>query len=322
MLLSEVFGVLISGAGQLGSRYLQGLVKCRLPLKIMVHDSSLVSLERARLRWNEVLDPHSIHTVSYHSSIETLPHQIDVVILATTADSRPIVIRDIATHASVRFWVVEKVLAQNQSGLDEIVKHIGVGFNAWVNTPRRMMPWHREIKAQLGLGRPMTLKVQGGAWRLACNAVHFLDLLEWWSGETISGMTTDLLAPHWFESERRGFWEIAGTLSATFSGGASAHLCANQSSNGVRLEVTDGRLTWLIAEADGIANRSDGLAIVGRMQYQSEMTAPLVESILEGRGCDLPTLEESARLHRTFIHGMLEHWKRAGNAGATAVPIT
>ncbi len=53
--------VLISGAGQLGSRYLQGLAKCRLPLRIVVQDNSRDSLERAQLRWNEVLDPEVIH---------------------------------------------------------------------------------------------------------------------------------------------------------------------------------------------------------------------------------------------------------------------
>ena len=30
--------ILISGAGQLGSRYLQGMKKCNLPLTIFVHD--------------------------------------------------------------------------------------------------------------------------------------------------------------------------------------------------------------------------------------------------------------------------------------------
>lgn len=314
--------VLVSGAGQLGSRYLQGLAKCRLPLRILVQDSSPDSLARARLRWNEVLDPQVVHEVSYHSSIETLPLQIDVAIVATTADSRPQVVGHIAAHAGVRFWVLEKVLAQSQSGLDEIVTHAGAGSNAWVNTPRRAMPWHREIKARLGLGRPMTLTVQGGAWGLACNAVHFLDLLAWWSGETLQAVTTDRLAPRWFESKRRGVWEIAGTLEARFSGGSYVSLSASECVEPVHFEIADGRQTWLINESDGLAVRSDGLAIPGRLAYQSEMTAPLVESLLDGRGCDLPKLEESVTLHRVFIDSMLEHWRRATDASATAVPIT
>jgi hypothetical protein len=52
------------------------------------------------------------------------------------------------------------------------------------------------------------------------------------------------------------------------------------------------------------------------------MSAPLAESILEGRGCKLPTLDESVALHRIFIGSMLEHWRRSADSGATAVPIT
>jgi hypothetical protein len=313
---------LVCGVGQLGSRYLQGLAKCRLPLRIEVQDYSRDSLERAQLRWNEVLGPEVIHKVSYHSSIETLPRQIDVAIIATTADSRPHVVGQIAGHAGVSFWVLEKVLAQSESGLDEIVTHVGSGSNAWVNTPRRAMPWHRKIKAQFGLGRQMTLTVKGGAWGLACNAVHFLDLLAWWSGETLQGVTTDGLSRHWFQSKRCGVWEIAGTLEARFSGGSRAYLISDPDNDAVSLEVTDGNRTWNFNEGDGVATRSDGHSISGRLQYQSEMTAPLVESLLEGRGCLLPTLEESVSLHRVFIHSMLEHWRRVADTGATVIPIT
>ncbi|KAF0165448.1 MAG: dehydrogenase [Rhodocyclaceae bacterium] len=319
---SAVATVCVSGAGQLGSRYLQGLAKCRMPLRIHVHDVVAEALERARQRWSEVHGAESDHEVLFHEAVETLPREFDIVIVATTADVRPALLGKIARHAAVRFWVLEKVLAQSLSGLDEIVAGVGSGANAWVNTPRRMMPWHQAIKAQLGLARPMTLRMEGGAWGLACNAVHVLDLLAWWTGETLQSLITDRLIPPWYESKRRGVWEIAGVLEARFSGGSCAVLDAGKGTEPTRLEVTDSRLTWLIKEADGLASRSDGLAIPGRMEYQSEMTAPLVESLLEKGTCHLPTLEESLALHRVFIGGMLQHWRQAVDFKAIAVPIT
>jgi hypothetical protein len=314
--------VCISGAGQLGSRYLQGLVKCRTPLRIYVHDVVAEALDRASQRWSEAHGAESGHEVSFHATVEALPRQLDIAIVATTADVRPALLGKIAGHAAVRFWVLEKVLAQSLSGLDEIVTGVGGGANAWVNTPRRMMPWHQAIKAQLGLARPMTLRLEGGAWGLACNAVHVLDLLAWWTGETLQTLTTDRLEPPWYESKRRGVWEIAGVLEAGFSGGSCAVLDAGKGAEPTRLEVTDGRLTWLIKEAEGLASRSDGLALPGRMEYQSEMSGPLVESLLENSTCQLPTLEESLALHRVFIDGMLQHWQHAVDSKAIAVPIT
>ena len=316
-----VANILISGAGQLGSRHLQGLAKCHLPLRIYVQDIYEESLSRAEQRWNEVLGPETHHDVSFHTSFESLPRQLDIAIVATTAEVRPKMVGEIANLVTVRFWVLEKVLAQNESGLDEIVSHTRNSMGAWVNTPRRMMPWHQQIKTQLNLNHPMTLKVEG-AWELACNAIHLLDLFAWWTGEKLQMVNTDHLAPHWFESKRQGSWEISGILEARFSRGSRALLSAEEGIAPLSMEVSDGQLSWLIKETEYLATRSDGMKIPGRVVYQSEMSGTLVASILEGGYCDLPTLEESVALHRVFIRSMLEHWKQVGNHAATSVPIT
>ena len=314
--------ILISGAGQLGSRYLQGLANCRTPLSIYVHDIQAESIARAMQRWNEAAGPQTRHDVSFHASVKSLPRQLDIAIVATTADVRPRVVGDIASVAAVRSWALGKVLAQSESGLDEITSCIADRAGAWINTPRRMMPWHQQIKAQLDLTHPLTLGVEGGLWGLASNAIHLLDLVAWWTGETLQEVRTDRLDPHWFEAKRQGNWEVLGTLEARFSGGSLAVLSAREDGGSSSLEVSGGHRSWLIREAEGLARRSDGIEIPGRMAYQSEMSASLVDSILEGGCCDLPTLDESVILHRVFMRGMLEHWKRAGNYTATAVPIT
>ena len=87
--ISKVSNILISGAGQLGSRYLQGLIKCRLPLRIYVQDIYHESLYRAKQRWNEVFIPETLHEVSFRTSLDSLPQEIDIAIVATTADVRP-----------------------------------------------------------------------------------------------------------------------------------------------------------------------------------------------------------------------------------------
>lgn len=314
--------ILIAGAGRLGSRYLQGLVQCRMPLRIYVQSIHEKPLGRAEQYWNEALGQETHHDVSFHMTFESLPRQLDIAIVATTANIRPQTVCKIANHTAVRFWVVEKVLAQSESGLDEIMSHIGGSASAWVNTTRRMIPWHKQIKSQLGLNHPMTLKVRGGLWGIACNAIHFFDLIAWWTGETLQDVYTDHLNPHWFKGKRQGSWEVSGTLKSRFSGGSYVLLTSREDRGLVSLEVSDGCLLWLIKEAEGLAKRSDGIEIPGRMPNQSEMSASLVESILESGCCDLTTLEESVALHRVFIRSMLEYWKRDGNYTATFVPIT
>jgi hypothetical protein len=318
---TKKYNILISGAGQLGSRYLQGLVKCRLPLRIYVQDIYEESLVQAKQRWNEVLIPETTHEVAFHTCLTSLPKEVDISIVSTTADVRPKVVGDIASRSDIRYWVLEKILAQSELGFDEILLHIKKGA-AWVNTPRRMMPWHKEIKSQFNHNSPLNLKFQGKLWGLASNAVHLLDLLAWWAGETLQSVNTEHLKKNWFESKRSTYWEVLGNMEAQFSGGSSAILGAGENDVSGGLEVSNRGFSWLIKEADGMARRSDGVEVLGHMINQSEMTANLVESILETGTCDLPTLEESVALHRILINGFLKHWQKAGNPKATFVPIT
>jgi hypothetical protein len=316
--------VLISGAGQLGSRYLQGLAVCKLPLHIHVQDIDLDSLTRAHERWMEVVKPNSPHKVQFQQAMETVPKLLDLVIVATTARVRPQVVRGIAEHARVRCWILEKVLAQSEAALDEIAAcvHADAESKAWVNTPRRMLPWHQAIQSKLIHKSPLSLSVTGGSWGLACNAVHFLDMLAWFSGETLQSVGTEQLDRRWIEAKRSGNWEVLGTIEAQFSGGSSAKLTVTPESFSYCFNLSDGVYNWFIDEEAGIAKRSDGLEVPGRLPFQSEVTAELVESILQNGHCMLPSLDDSIALHRVFLRGMLGHWKSTVDAASTYVPIT
>ena len=56
--------ILITGAGQLSSRYLQGLTNCRETLDIYVNDISEQSLQIAKQRWEQVVKTVSPDSVS------------------------------------------------------------------------------------------------------------------------------------------------------------------------------------------------------------------------------------------------------------------
>ena len=318
----DIFNVLIAGVGQIGSRYLQGLARCRLPLRIFVQDCQQQPLDRARCRWIEVRGTGIWHDVSFHLSLESIPQLVDIAIVATTADVRSNVVKEISNYSGVRYWVLEKVLAQSESKLDELISSVNNGSKAWVNTPRRVMPWHREIKSHLGLQRPLTLEVEGGLWGLASNAVHFLDLCAWWTGETIVSVSTERLSSLWSESNRPGFREVSGTLKALFSDGSRVLLSADKNKTQSTLKVSDRHMFWQIDETQGLARSSDGIEISGRFLLQSEMTSTIIESILTVGRCDLPTLSESVAIHRVFIRGMQKHWEQSCKNSATDVPIT
>ena len=314
--------ILIAGAGQLGSRYLQGLVNVGPALDIHLYDVDRASLDRAQERWNEVATASTLHRVSLHQSLKSIPARVDLAIVATTASARPTVVEAIAAQSQVSAWILEKVLAQSLHGLDILLKATEPAGRAWVNTPRRMLPWHQQVKAHLSLQRPLTLKVDGSSWGLACNSIHFLDMLCWWTGEQLEEVSTDELAPRWIDAKRPGNYEIMGTLIARFSGGSTATLHVTDGELHYTFELTDGELVWHMDETAGTATRSDGLSVPGRLPFQSEVTTGLVETILAAGSCELPTLKESVALHRVFLAGLLAHWRKSVDASADSVPIT
>jgi hypothetical protein len=315
--------VLICGAGQLGSRYLQGLSRCNKPLSIRVQDISIDALLQAEQRWIEAGGLYTHHKVVFHAELACCPPEIDLVIVATTAHIRPDVVRHISQQCRVRNWILEKVLAQNSEDLFKIQNFIGRSSSAWVNTPRRIYPWYQAILERLNPKSSLHLRVVGGQWGLACNAVHFLDFMAWSSGESINSLNTTELESTWFHAKRYGNWEISGVLLATYKRGSSVKLISNKNgSPNFIVELADCDDVCRIDELNGIATFSDGSKVYGSIPHQSEITGPLVDEILNTGNCQLPTLKSSIALHQVFIDSMLEHWRRHNDPLAAFIPIT
>ena len=316
--------VLVLGGGQLGSRYLQGLLKHHVALRIFVVDPLQQSLDLSAQRMYEIDTKGVEHTVSFHQTYAHIPTDFDLAIVATTANVRPDVVLQISSRGQVRYWVLEKVLAQSELGLQQLTTSLADVSQAWVNTPRRMMPWHREIKANLGI-TPVEMSVVGGQWNLASNAIHFLDLLAWWTDESLVELSTALLEPDWRKSKRQGFLEISGVLEAHYSRGSTIRLHSSDALIGQPTTISlaeSGGPTWNIVESLGTALRSDGLLLPGKIISQSILTTSLVDTIFKNGRCDLPSFEESAAMHRTLLTSLQIHFVKTHGDTLLAVPIT
>lgn len=314
--------LLLVGAGQLGSRYLQGLSGIDRRLNITVVDPSSASLDVARQRFAEV-SPVTGHEVQFTTSLDEAPNQVDLVLVVTPAHCRADVVAAIRARHEVTSWILEKVLAQSAQQLEQIETSLEGQSQVWVNTPRRLMPWHQAIKEHLFTGSPSALRVRmsGGYWGLACNAIHFIDLVSWWTGASVDGVDGRGLG-EWQPSKRSGFQEVFGTLVVNFRNGSSLELSCNQTDAPPRIEVETPEGIWLIEEAAGKAVGPSGQVIAGQLSFQSALTAPLVEQILTAGRCELPTLAESAAQHRPFLDALLQHWNHSQSREDLSVPIT
>jgi len=326
--------ILITGAGQLGSRYLQGLANCVNPLDIYVHDISERALQIAKQRWEQVDQPVAPNTVlqknsravqnkvTFLSSNEKIPNRINIAIIATNADVRSQVVKQIATNREVCYWILEKVLTQSEKELDEILTLTKNSSGAWTNIPRRMMVWHQQIREQLRNERPLKITGKGLLWGLACNGIHHLDLVSWWTGEKLIKIDTSKLDSHWIESKRKGFFEITGKITAVYSGGTTLSLESISEGPSFKMYVVGKNNNWTIDESNGVATGPGGLAIKGENEMQSFMTSKLVDDLLTANDCMLPRLSESAEMHRVYLNSLLDHWNQAHVSNVDILPIT
>lgn len=318
----KTYNCLLIGAGQLGSRYLEGLGESKHSLTITVVDSSKDSLERAKLRAGKA-QLSNRHKIEYLESIPSSPHQYELVFVATPAHCRAKVVQCINNVHQVKAWILEKLLAQCSEDVRFIRDTLGSTEQAWVNTPRRVMAWHQEVANQIILepGCPLNVRVSGGGWGLACNCIHFIDLACWWKKTSVKDVDASEICA-WIPSKRPGFWEAVGALKVSFRDGSNLVLECDESNKPPIIQVFGANQSWIIDERKGEAHSSSGAIIRGKVELQSEITARLAEQIIQSKQCDLPSLGESARQHQHLLDALLKHWNTQRHCEYTLVPIT
>lgn len=314
--------ILLVGAGQLGSRYLQGLSALRDLSQITVVDPSENSLSIAKERF-ACMPVVSDHVVTFSSSIENAPNAIDLALIVTPAHCRARVVSELVSRHRVKAWVLEKILAQNCDQLDQIQRDLVAHKQVWVNTPRRLMAWHQEIRAQLlnCCKAPLKVRVVGSCWGLACNAIHFIDLVSWWVQASVESIDSTGLSK-WTQSKRPGFFEVFGCINVSYIDGTELQLCCDSGSDAVLVNVTTPEGEWIIDEVNGVVTQPSGCQSQGQLVFQSSLTASLVEQIFRLEDCQLPTLSESVMQHRFLLTALLEHWNLNQSSQDSIVPIT
>ena len=190
---------------------MQGLATCQIPLKITVVDPSKESLKRAIARWDEVVCENSLHSIHFSITLEKLHRQVDLCLVTTTADMRVSVVEQILSTNRVQYWVLEKVLAQSEDQINRLEQLLLSTEGAWVNTPRRAYSWHQQIHKQLPTSQVWQVVGAGGGWGMACNSIHFIDLIAWWTEEELVSVDTTGLE-NWFPSKRNSFGRYMGSL--------------------------------------------------------------------------------------------------------------
>lgn len=320
-----MYNVAIIGAGQLGSRHLQGLKTANHELNIYIMDQSEQSLKVAEERYNQVDDNGYHKNVVFCHQISELPSQLEITIIATGSKPRAMLTKLLLEHSSVKYVVFEKVLFQKLSEYFEIKtlldeKHV----TAWVNCPRRMWNFYANMRKEF-YGTTTHMALIGGDWGMGCNSIHFIDLYAYLTGNSLMRVDASGLNGKLYDSKRPGYKEILGLLCCNFTNNGTLLLDSSIVNLKEMITISNERVTYSISEGgrecwirDENGERMEKFDI----PYQSQMTGMLIDTILDSNNCQLPSYWESMQLHIPFIMKVLDYVNKISENQTDACPIT
>ena len=322
--------LLLIGAGQLGSRHLQSCLKMKDKLSIYVVDSSEGSLTLSEERANEIENSanHKLHYLNDISLIDEIPFEF--LIIATGASVRFEILANVLKAFSVKYAILEKVLFQRLldfTRATSLLKEKNV--KTFVNCPLRVYPFFKVIKKKYISNKCDTkFKYVGGEWvGLACNSIHYLDLMSFLTGEELSDISTEHLDDGFINSKRPGNIEFTGKLDASFSSGSKLSIEAIKGSKQESIiEISSGNYQIVIEELTGKYCVFENEILVENSHYnilyQSDLTHRIIEQIGKTETCDLIDFDSSVKLHQEFISKLLEHYNKFTSNETKTLPIT
>lgn len=325
-----MYYIAVIGVGGLGSRHLQSLASLKEPAEIQAVDISEESISVARERF-ESMHPGAHLSLSFCRTVAELNPQLDVVIVATNSMPRRGIVEELLAAKSVRMMILEKVLfpkLEDYSAIDELLRKSGC--QAWVNHPRRLLPFYQRLHEIFAEEKNIHVHIRGGNWGLACNSVHFLDLIGHIAGDGVApvihkeGLDQEILP-----SKRKGYIEFTGTLTGNMG------RCQMFSITSTAGEMTPIYITILSEQVECVIHEDRNKAFILRQKdnwnveersidgkLQSEVTGPLVETLLRTGTCDLPNYQTAMREHIPFIQALLEILSQRKGEEVIVCPVT
>lgn len=324
--MSSAIKILIIGAGQIGSRHLQGALKSIHKLSITIVDPSLDSLNQSEIRAKNITYGDLRSTAVY---TQEFPKKkiFDICIISTNANVRAKVTQDLLVDCHIKHIIFEKVLFQKVLDFEIISKLIKKkNVTAWVNCPRRTFLIYRDIKKTLNINQPIQMLVSGSSWGMACNSIHFIDLFSYFVNRSDLTVIKKKFPKNIFQSKRsENFYETNGSIEFR----AGIHFlkisCIDNKNYKLNVKIKNNSIAHSVNELKGICKSSNNNEIKinkFNMPYQSSQTGVLIDNLIDKNQCELVSYQESWKHHIPLLYVFRTHISEVLKTKLTECPIT
>ncbi len=319
-----MYNIAIIGAGNIGCRHLQGLVSLEFPVMVDIVDPSPSALEACLSKFEGISRSGNKILVKVHRIIEEIANNIDLAIVATNSDVRAMAIKEILTEKDVSAFLLEKLLFDKEDDYYTISKMLcEKNIPAWVNCNLRATDVFRILKRGIDPQKGLELNIEGKGWEMGCVAIHFIDLFVYITGK--KEYEIDKMEVRFFESKRKGFQEISGSIRIRNSIGVLEMNCADSKTVSHTVTIKNGdnkqELSGWSGEITVKSSQDQSSKITHtRIPYISETSGNIAQNIIQKSQCLLPSYSESMNIHVPFVRKITDIYSQ--RTGLKRCPIT
>lgn len=279
--------ICIVGVGNIGMRYVQGITKMFPDAELFLVDCDARLKELTKLK---------LGNVKLVTSLDQVRKSIDLFVVATSCDPRLSIYKQ-CLDLDPQYIILEKYLFKSREEFEECVSltRVPTFVNQWLYGSKTFDPLF-EDKAR-------SVELTGSGWGLACNAVHWIDVLKRHMNITHLQVGSDTTISKVFPSKRAGYEEIFGKLEFVDSDSDKTFSLIDRQDDSF-INVLKIKVDERVYVFD-YSNIKEDEKVLSHFPYFSELIGGIVGEIMETGSCHLPLLEESISQH-LLIEGILE----------------
>jgi hypothetical protein len=313
--------IAIVGAGNIGFRHFQGVIKHNSKLKIFLVDPLIKDLKNKYL--NEVKGKID-KELFFYENISLLPKKIDFLICSTSSNIRFQILNELINKKEITYLLLEKIVFQKKNAFHKIGKKLkNLRMKSWVNCPQRYFDFYKNIKLEIE-GENIEMISNGCNWNLASNSIHVIDLFCFLTDDYNINFSENNLDIKKVFSKRKGFYELKGNLVIENKAG---RLILDDSNNYDYLQKFFIKTRSHYFEIDEINKE---IILNGRKRtfprhefpYQSDLTYQYLNELSETDNISLVSFEDCYKYHIPMLNSFNSTFSKIFNKIIVESPIT
>ncbi len=309
---SMIFKVAIVGCGNIGFRHIEALCRVKSEIFFYIIDQDVEAIKKSKLNLEQ-----NMKTYKIVSSLEDIEEDLDLLILSTSSKPRYKLLEQ-SKILNIKNIILEKFLFNDLRQYASIEKNIESYKNCYVNCTRRAMPSYVEL--QKILHDITEFRVVGSNIGLACNAIHYIDLLSYFLEEENLDLEFSTMQLTDCLSKRTGYTEYTGRVCGNLSN--IPFVIESYKEEGIERKIIFQSKNYVttIKEDSGTIQVYDKAKSALKIKefsfpYLSSVLIDEYETLLLSGRTHLTPLRESICLHRCFLDSLINntHWIKDQN---------